>query len=42
MNARATTLQTSTVQQYCKTLRLPAMATQAAPLAEQAERARES
>lgn len=41
MNARATTLQTSTVQQYCKTLRLPAMATQAAPLAEQAERARQ-
>ena len=41
MSAGATALQTSTIQQYCKLLRLPAMAGQAAPLAEQAARARQ-
>lgn len=41
MSGPAATLQASTIQQYCKTLRLPAMGSQAARLAEQAERERQ-
>ena len=38
MSAASTMLQTSTIQQSCKQLRLPGVGSQFAPLAEQAER----
>jgi len=42
MSAASTMLQTSTIQQSCKQLRLPGVGSQFAPLAEQAEREHQS
>jgi hypothetical protein len=42
MNAQAAVLETASIQQQCKVLRLPAIAAQCGPLAEQAVRERHS
>ena len=42
MNAQAAVLETASIQQQCKVLRLPAIATQCGQLAEQAVRERRS